>query len=106
MTSYFDDKILLIGSQNPGKIKEFVKLLKEKDIQVKSLNDVALPEPEETGATFLENALLKARYYSSLTNLPTLADDSGIKIVALNNGPGIYSKRFVAEHGGSEKSFN
>lgn len=105
MARYFEEATLLIGSQNTGKVKEFRELLKERAIALQSLKDFNLPEPEETGTTFLENAILKAQYYSKLTNLPTLADDSGIQIAALNNGPGVQSKRFIEEQGGRDKSF-
>ncbi|NCP62874.1 MAG: RdgB/HAM1 family non-canonical purine NTP pyrophosphatase [Alphaproteobacteria bacterium] len=101
----FSEKKLLIGTQNPGKIKEFETLLKPLDIQVISLQNTNLADPEETGETFLENALLKARYYSNFFGIPALADDSGFCIEALEQKPGVYSKRFIDNLGGEEKAF-
>ena len=60
---------------------------------------VTIEEPEETGKTFMENALLKARYYAKATNRPCLADDSGITVDALDGAPGVYSARYAGHHG-------
>ncbi|MDU5915088.1 MAG: non-canonical purine NTP pyrophosphatase, partial [Negativicoccus succinicivorans] len=58
-----------------------------------------LPDPEETGTTFAENALIKARYYMEKTGLPALADDSGLAVDALDGAPGVYSARYAGTHG-------
>ncbi|MCX6732257.1 MAG: non-canonical purine NTP pyrophosphatase [Candidatus Roizmanbacteria bacterium] len=92
---------LLIATHNPAKKQElrtgFASLISSK-INLVSLNDLGITEdPEETGKTFLENAQLKAEYFAKLTNLPTVADDGGIEIDALNGEPGIHSKRWLGK---------
>tara|TARA_R110002095_G_scaffold168267_4_gene146027 strand:- start:215 stop:817 length:603 start_codon:yes stop_codon:yes gene_type:complete len=101
----FTEEKLLIGTQNLGKIREFEILLAPLNIQVISLQNTNLDDPEETGATFLENALLKAHYYSKFFRIPALADDSGFCVEALDQKPGVYSKRFIEELGGEKKTF-
>ncbi len=90
---------LLIATSNPGKVKELAALLAELPCQVIGLTDLPTPPavPEETGATFAENALLKADYYHAQTGLLTLADDSGLAVDALNGAPGVYSARYGGE---------
>jgi len=92
-------EILVIGSGNRDKARELAELLKGLPWDVKSLADfAAVPEPEETGATFEENALLKARYYSqALGGVACVADDSGLEVAVLNGAPGIYSARYAGE---------
>lgn len=101
----FTENKLLIGTQNPGKIREFTTLLAPLNIQVISLQNTNLDDPEETGKTFLENALLKAHYYTKFFNIPALADDSGFCIEALDQKPGVYSKRVIEDLGGEKKTF-
>lgn len=98
-------KILVLASNNPKKIKEINELLKDFDVEVKSLKDLGLGEPVEDGKTFAENALIKARYGFENTGLPTLADDSGFCINSMNNFPGLCSARFIKAVGGEEKAF-
>ena len=86
---------LLIATHNQGKVAEFDKLLDGLDITLKSAADFNLVEPIETGETFVENALLKARLAVEATGLPCLADDSGLTIAALDGAPGIYSARWA-----------
>lgn len=90
---------LLIATHNPGKINELkngLSSLKIAGIEVTTLNDVGVgDEPEETGATFKDNALLKAKYYSEKTGLPTIADDGGLVIPYLNGEPGVKSSRWL-----------
>lgn len=86
---------LLIASHNPGKIREIAELLQSLGIAVRSAAELGLPEPEETGATFAENAALKAHAAAKAANLPALADDSGMGIPALQGAPGIYSARWA-----------
>ena len=94
---------LVLATRNQGKIKEFRRILDV--ISQGSINLVGLEEfpnttdVEETGATFRENALLKARSVCKETGLPAIADDSGLCVDALNGAPGIYSARFAGEHG-------
>ena len=93
---------LVLATQNNGKINEFERLLAEfvSDIQVLGLRDFPdMPDIEETGKTFLENSLLKARGICEFTGLPALADDSGLCIDYLNGDPGIYSARWSGVHG-------
>jgi XTP/dITP diphosphohydrolase len=86
---------LLVATTNPGKVREIKGILDGAPVELLTLADVApLPEPEETGSTFAENARLKARYYSAATGLPSVADDSGLEIEALDNQPGIHSARW------------
>ena len=97
---------IVLATRNPGKIKEFRRILDE--IHSDSIDLVGLehfPEledVEETGTTFLENALLKARTVCSETGLPAIADDSGLSIDALGGSPGIYSARWSGVHGNDQ----
>jgi XTP/dITP diphosphohydrolase len=85
---------LLVATTNPGKIRE-IRAMLEGAAELVTLSDLPdLPEPEETGATFAENARLKAAYYSARTGLPSVADDSGLEIAALDNMPGVHSARW------------
>ena len=88
-------KEILIATTNPGKLKEIAGILAGVPIKLLTLNDLEpIVEPEETGATFAENARLKARYYSNATGLVSVADDSGIEIDALDKAPGVHSARW------------
>ncbi|MBI3379622.1 XTP/dITP diphosphatase [Candidatus Gottesmanbacteria bacterium] len=88
---------LLIASKNPGKIKEIKDILLGIPYEIKSLNDIGLDiDVEETGKTFAENAILKAKTIGEKTGLITLADDSGLEVDALNGKPGIHSARYAA----------
>lgn len=88
-------KILLIASNNPGKIKEIKEILKGIPFEIKSLNNIGEDiEVEETGKTFEENAILKAKTFGEKTGMLTLADDSGLEVDALGGKPGIYSARY------------
>lgn len=90
--------VLLIGSGNRDKAAELHTLLAPLGWEVKSLRDFPdLPEPEETGVTFAENALLKARYYGSHFGVDCVADDSGLEVDALGGAPGVYSARYAGE---------
>ena len=89
---------LLLASQNPGKLNEMRQLVNGLPFRVVGPKDVGILEaPEETGTTFLENAILKARYYAGRSGLLTVADDSGLSVDALDGGPGLYSSRFGGE---------
>jgi XTP/dITP diphosphohydrolase len=86
---------LLIATTNPGKLREIKDILNWIPIELVTLELFPeVPEPEETGETFAENARLKAIYYSEATGLPAVADDSGIEIAALGGAPGIHSARW------------
>lgn len=89
---------LVIATTNKGKVAELTSLLEDFPINLVGLNKfVAIPEVEETGRTFAENARLKARYYAKKTNCWALADDSGLEVQALTNAPGIFSARYAGE---------
>ena len=88
-------KKIVLASNNPGKAREINQLLAKLDIEVIAQSDFDVPEIEETGLTFVENAILKARNAAAHTGLPALADDSGIEVDALKGAPGIYSARFA-----------
>lgn len=89
---------LVIASHNPGKVHEIRELLKPFGLDIIGAADLNLDEPEETGATFGENAKLKAEAASEASDLPALADDSGLSVDALNGAPGIYSARWAGPH--------
>jgi XTP/dITP diphosphohydrolase len=86
---------IVLASNNPGKVREINQLLAEQKIQVTPQSEFNIPEIEETGLTFVENAILKARNASQHSGLPAIADDSGIEVDALNGAPGIYSARYA-----------
>ena len=86
---------LLIATTNPGKLREIKDILNWIPIELVTLELFPeIPEPEETGETFAENARIKAIYYSEATGLPAVADDSGLEIQAMGNAPGIHSARW------------
>ncbi len=87
----FTGKTLLFATHNAGKVTEMRALLAPYGIEVKSNADFRLPEPEETGTTFAENARIKAHAAAKATGLPALSDDSGIEVDALNGAPGVYT---------------
>jgi XTP/dITP diphosphohydrolase len=98
----YKEKKILIASSNKGKIKELAMLFTPLNIEIISIDDFNITPPKEDGKTFIENAEIKARYYTEKTNLPCIADDSGLSIKALNGAPGIYSARWA----GDSKNFN
>jgi XTP/dITP diphosphohydrolase len=86
---------LLLATTNPGKLREIAAILADVPVRLITLDDCApVPEPEETGATFAENARLKARYYARATGHLSVADDSGLEIDALDGAPGVHSARW------------
>ena len=93
---------LVLASHNQGKIREFRDLLAPYQIQIVPAGDLGLPEPEETGATFAENARIKALASAVAAKLPALSDDSGIEVAALGGAPGVISARWA----GPTKEFN
>lgn len=91
-------KRIVLATKNKGKIKEMRELLAPMNIEVLSLADFSpVDDAEENGATFAENAMLKARYYFAHTGTPCLADDSGLEVDALGGRPGVYSARYSGE---------
>lgn len=92
---HFEGGKLVIASHNAGKLREIADLLAPFNVEAVSAGALGLPEPEETGATFVANAELKALASARGANLPALADDSGMSVEALNGAPGIYSARWA-----------
>jgi XTP/dITP diphosphohydrolase len=88
-------KPIVLASNNSGKLREFAQILATFDYQVIPQSQFEVPEVAETGLSFVENALIKARQASQHTQLPAMADDSGIEVDALQGAPGIYSARFA-----------
>lgn len=95
---------IVLASNNAGKLKEFNQLLSDHDIHFIPQSKFDVGDVAETGLTFVENAIIKARYASEKTNMPAIADDSGLEIDALGGEPGIYSARYGGEHGNSKKN--
>ena len=96
---------LLIGTNNKGKYKEIKDLL-PKSIETHSTSEFKLKSPREDGKTFMENSIIKSKYFSKKTKLICLADDSGIEIDILNKSPGIYSARWGGKKGDFKKAIN
>lgn len=94
---------VVLASNNPGKLKEFSAILSAAHIRMVPQGELGVSEAEEPYATFVENALAKARHASRATGLPALADDSGLCVNALGGAPGVYSARYASLAGG-EKS--
>jgi len=86
---------VVLATHNAGKVSEFAALLAPLRIDLVSLRDITAQAPEETGLSFVENAILKARYAAGLAGLPAIADDSGLEVDALRGAPGIYSARYA-----------
>jgi len=94
-------KTLLIATHNEGKLREFSSLMENFDVKVRGPAEFGLPEPEETGTTFEENALIKAQAAADETGIVTLADDSGLCIEALGGAPGVYTADWAVQEDGS-----
>ena len=88
---------VVLASGNQGKLREFIRMLSSQDMEIIKQSEFNVPDVEETGLTFVENAIIKARHAAKITGLPALADDSGIEVDALNGLPGIYSARYSGE---------
>jgi XTP/dITP diphosphohydrolase len=94
---------IVLASNNPGKVREIDAILSGLNQHVVSQSEFNVPEVEETGKTFIENAILKARNTARHSGLPAIADDSGIEVLALDGQPGIYSARYAGA-GASDKA--
>jgi len=86
---------VVLASGNTGKIKEIGALLKTLGVEVVPQSEVGIPEAEETGLSFVENAIIKARHAALHTQLPAIADDSGLEVDALGGAPGVFSARYA-----------
>ena len=97
---------VVLASSNAGKLREFADLLAGQGFVLARQSDFGIEPPPETGTTFLENALIKARNAARLTHLPAIADDSGIEVDALGGGPGVYSARYAGEDASDEANLD
>lgn len=93
---------IVLASDNPGKLREIKKLLANLPYKIIPQAEFSVPKFQETALTFVENAILKARHASEHTQLPTIGDDSGLEIDALNGEPGIYSARYAGSNATSQ----
>lgn len=88
---------IVLATGNVGKVKEMADVLSQFGFEVVAQSEFGIESPEETGLTFVENALIKARYATKMTGLPAIADDSGLAVEALGGEPGLYSSRYAGE---------
>jgi XTP/dITP diphosphohydrolase len=95
---------IVLASGNKGKLREFAEMFAPFNIDVVPQSDFNVPEAEETGLTFIENAIIKARNAALHTGLPAIADDSGIEVDYLLGAPGIYSARYSGDHATDESN--
>ncbi len=94
---------LVIASGNPGKLREFAQMLEPLGFEIVPQSQLGIPEAEEPHATFVENALAKARHASRLARMPAFADDSGICVSALGGEPGVHSARYAGGEAGESR---
>ena len=88
---------IVLATGNQGKVKELASLLAAHQLAIVPQSDFNVPEVAETGTTFVENAIIKARHAAKITGLPAIADDSGLEVDALNGAPGVYSARYASD---------
>jgi len=97
---------IVLATGNQGKVKELASLLAEQDIEIKPQSEFNVSDVAETGTTFVENAIIKARHAAKITGLPAIADDSGLEVDALNGAPGVYSARYAGENANDDDNTN
>jgi XTP/dITP diphosphohydrolase len=97
-------KKIVLASGNKGKLNEFNRALSELNVEIIPQSQFNVPDADETGLSFVENAILKARHAAQITDLPALADDSGLEVDALDGAPGIYSARFSGANASDAKN--
>ncbi|OON39493.1 non-canonical purine NTP pyrophosphatase, RdgB/HAM1 family [Izhakiella australiensis] len=95
---------VVLATGNPGKVRELASLLVDFGLQVVAQTELNVDSAEETGLTFIENALIKARHAAAVTGLPAIADDSGLAVDALGGAPGIYSARYAGSDASDEQN--
>jgi len=95
---------IVLASNNKGKVREFGEMLSTIDMEVVPQATFNIEDADETGLTFVENAIIKARHASAIAGLPAIADDSGLEVDFLNGAPGIYSARYSGEGATDEKN--
>lgn len=97
---------VVLATSNQGKVKELSSLLAEHAIEIVPQSNFNVPDVPETGTTFVENAIIKARHAAKITGLPAIADDSGLEVDALNGEPGVYSARYAGENASDDDNTN
>ena len=95
MNNEYPMQRIVLASNNKGKVREIGQLLANRHLEVVPQSEFNIPDADETGLSFVENAILKARHAARLSGLPAIADDSGLEVDALNGAPGIYSARYA-----------
>jgi len=95
---------VVLATGNPGKVRELAELLSAFGLDIVAQSDLGVESAEETGLTFIENAILKARHAAQVTGLPAIADDSGLAVDALGGAPGIYSARYAGEDASDQQN--
>lgn len=97
---------IVLATGNQGKVKELGAMLNELNIEVLPQSQFDVPDVPETGTTFIENAIIKARHAARITGLPAIADDSGLEVDALNGAPGVYSARFAGDNANDQDNID
>jgi len=97
---------IVLATGNQGKVKELATMLNELNIEVLPQSQFDVPDVPETGTTFIENAIIKARHAAKITGLSAIADDSGLEVDALNGAPGVYSARFAGENANDQDNID
>ncbi len=97
---------VVLASSNPGKIVELQDLLRDQGFHLLSMSDFNIPDADETGLTFVENAIIKARHACQYSGLPAIADDSGLVVHALKGKPGVFSSRYAGPNASDEDRIN
>ena len=97
---------IVLATGNQGKVKELASLLAAYQMEIVPQSDFNVPEVAETGTTFVENAIIKARHAAKIAGMPAIADDSGLEVDALNGAPGVYSARYAGENASDDDNTN
>lgn len=97
---------VVLATGNPGKVRELASLLADFGLDIVAQTDLGVDSAEETGLTFIENAILKARHAAQITGLPAIADDSGLAVDALGGAPGIYSARYAGAEASDQQNLD
>lgn len=97
---------VVLATGNPGKVRELASLLADFGLDIVAQTELGVDSAEETGLTFIENAILKARHAAHITGLPAIADDSGLAVDALGGAPGIYSARYAGADASDQQNLD
>ncbi|AOR62280.1 RdgB/HAM1 family non-canonical purine NTP pyrophosphatase [Pectobacterium wasabiae] len=97
---------VVLATGNPGKVRELASLLVDFGLDIVAQTELGVDSAEETGLTFIENAILKARHAAKITGLPAIADDSGLAVDALGGAPGIYSARYAGAEASDQQNLD